>query len=658
MHARSPAKSRTSVPYVTSLLREATDAVGGAAAGAFRFFRVPRTNERLTEQLVRDFFRADTSVEDLSVEEQAPADSTIRKLLARASKQGEGVGRPEFIITCSQHADLVVVVECKADVARHASPTLDQPAVYAADGALHYAEHLSKSFDVIALAVSGESKAAAKVSSYTWFRGQLAHGVLRDEHGQIEELRPFADYVRLRGFDPGVRRRTQADLMAFSRELHNYLRDYAKLAEAEKPLVVSAVMIALEDDVFAAGFRKARGDELPSYVLQALDRQFKRAKIPLDKRRIVELPYQFIEHHAVLNRVPKGAARTPLQRIVVDVDEHVRPFLLDHPDVDVLGQFYGEFLRYSGGDGRGLGIVLTPRHVTELFALLADVGPNDTVLDTCCGTAGFLISAMARMDERAGNDKALRKRIREEGLVGVEQRPDMFALAVSNMLLRGDGKANLHQADCFDPAVGRSITAASRPAHPKPNIGMINPPYSQRGEGLAELNYVSTMLEYLTPGGTGLAILPMSAAISPSPLKAELFAKHSLVAVMSMPNALFHKVGTITCIMVWKAHHPHDPEDGTWLGYWKDDGFVKTKRAGRVDRDGRWPAIREQWLTAYRKREEVAGQSVIAHLTATDEWVPEAHMETDYSSLGQTDFEAVVREYALYLVDLQAREAA
>jgi hypothetical protein len=619
---------------------------------------MPNLNERRTEALVRNYFESDTSVSALRVDEQAPSDPTLRRLLQTASKQGSGVGKPEFIITSPDHADLVVLVECKADVARHASAGLDRPAEFAADGVLHYAKHLAKSFDTIALAVSGETKSTIRISAYTWFRGQLAHSVLRDEHGAVEDFRPFAEYARLRAFDPAVRKRSQAGLMTFSRQLHNYLRDYAKLAEAEKPLVVSAVMIALQDDVFTTGYRKARGDELPTYVLQALDRQFKRAQIPVAKQRVVEQPYHFIEHHAVLNRIPKDEALTPLQRIVMDVDEHVRPFLLDHPDVDVLGQFYGEFLRYSGGDGKGLGIVLTPRHITELFALLAEVGPNDTVLDTCCGTAGFLISAMARMDAAAGNNQALRDRIRSHGLVGVEQRPDMFALAVANMLLRGDGKANLYQADCFDQKVGESITNPPSARHARPNIGLINPPYAQKGDGLDELSFVQAMLEYLAPGGTGVAIVPMSVSISPHPLKAHLMAEHSLVGVMSMPNDLFHKVGTITCIMIWKAHHPHDSSAGTWLGYWKDDGFVKTKNAGRIDRDGLWPAIREQWLSGYRRREEIPGRSVVAKLTPADEWVAEAHMETDYSTLTVQDFANVVREYALHLVDLESRESA
>lgn len=44
-------------------------------------------------------------------------------------------------------------------------------------------------------------------------------------------------------------------------------------------------------------------------------------------------------------------------------------------------------MSYSGGDGQTLGIVLTPKHITELFCELAQLKPTDKVIDPCCGTA-------------------------------------------------------------------------------------------------------------------------------------------------------------------------------------------------------------------------------------------------------------------------------
>ena len=51
---------------------------------------------------------------------------------------------------------------------------------------------------------------------------------------------------------------------------------------------------------------------------------------------------------------------------------------------DYLGRFYGEFMSCSGGDGQSLGIVLTPKHICNLFCELIDLKPDDIVLDQTC----------------------------------------------------------------------------------------------------------------------------------------------------------------------------------------------------------------------------------------------------------------------------------
>ena len=125
--------------------------------------------------------------------------------------------------------------------------------------------------------------------------------------------------------------------------------------------------------------------------------------------------------------------------------------------------------------------------------------------------------------------------------------------------------------------------------------------------------------------------------------------KHTLVAVMSLPNDLFHPVGVIACAMVFRAHQPHKhATQPTWFGYWKDDGFVKTKDRGRIDLNHRWPAIRDEWLGAFHNRKVIAGASVTHKITADDEWCAEAYMATDYSTLTRERFEATLRQYAVH----------
>ena len=81
-----------------------------------------------------------------------------------------------------------------------------------------------------------------------------------------------------------------------------------------------------------------------------------------------------------------------------------------------------------------------------------EISKNSKVLDPCAGTGGFLISAMHRMFKKASTSSE-KNLIKSKGLVGVEDQPHMYALAASNMILRGDGKANLIQGDSFNKSV-------------------------------------------------------------------------------------------------------------------------------------------------------------------------------------------------------------
>ncbi|MER7460928.1 N-6 DNA methylase [Micromonospora sp. NPDC126480] len=607
-------------------------------------------NERNTEAIVRSHFQADATA-NLLIEEQASTDPRVTKCLARASKLGKGRGKPEFVIRHPDHPALLVVVECKASLAAHESTNRGRPADFAVDGVLHYAKALSSSFDVVAVAVSGESSNRMKVSTFRHLKGAPAAELLSSNLGPVEKLIAFAEYRHLLLFDPAVRRRTLDELMAYSRTLHNFMRDYAKVSEAEKPLLVSGILLGLRDDAFRNTYQRYSPRDLAIQLYEAIKRVLS-ADLPTSSLAITLQPYYFIKTHPELVRpvrIKNGPTIVPLVQLTHEIDEHVRPFADTYDDVDVIGQFYGEFLRYSGGDKKSLGIVLTPRHVTELAARVANVKPTDTVVDTCAGSGGFLISAMAYMDSRVPQyDTEARRQIRENRLVGVEQQPPMFALAMSNMLLRGDGKSNLYQGSCFDPDIISKLTdGAGR--HKRPTIGLINPPFAQKGEGLQELNFVETLLDILAPGGTAFCIVPMSCAIGSSAAKEAILARHTLTAVLSLPDELFYPVGTITCAMIFKAHEPHEfANTPTWFGYWKHDGFVKAKDRGRIDLYDRWPEIRDEWLRDYHGRIVAPGRSAARYVTAQDEWCAEAYMDTDYSKVGRQEFSEVVRDFALH----------
>lgn len=622
-------------------------------------------NERITENLVRDrlrdldYYAASNSVR---VEEQKSTIEQIRKALAAGSKTGGGGGgSPEFIITNPEQPDFVLIIECKADANDHASPTAalmiqptpgETPAQYAkrvvrfaVDGALHYAQHLAKDLNVIAIAVSGQTSGSLRVSTYIHTRGAaLAKPLMTKGDAFISSLIPWSDYIDHAIYDPAVQAVRLTDLMAFSRELHDFMRDDVKASENEKPLFVSGSLIALRNTVFAKTFGDHSPADLPGEWLRTIKLELQKADIPNSKTETISLPYSNIASHPEIAKPQKRYPKGVLHELIRRLHEKVWPFISVYHDFDVVGQFYGEFLKYTGGDKKALGIVLTPRHVTELCALLANANKDSKVLDICAGTGGFLISAMHQMFKSAVTEED-RTRIKKEALIGVEQQPNMFALAASNMLLRGDGKANLHQSSCFDEIVTERIKTY------RCDVGLLNPPYSQRDEDLHELYFVEHMLECLKKGGTGIAVVPINCAISPHRARAALLKHHTLEAVMSMPDLLFTPVGVITCIMVFTAKVPHATSNRkTWFGYWKDDSYVKTKHLGRVDLAGRWPAIREQWVESFRNREIIPGESILHRVTADDEWCAEAYMQTDYSTLTVGDFEAEIKRYVAFRI--------
>jgi type I restriction enzyme M protein len=588
-------------------------------------------NEKKTEEIVRKHLKKQGFYDDqsITVEYEKSDNPRINNLLK--SKSGNGKpGRVEFIITFKDAPENIIIIECKADVRKHESEDRSNYGEFAIDGALWYASYLSKEFNVIAIAVSGQTEEEIKVSNFLWIKKNTGYKELKRK--KIEELK---EYISLFRNDEEVLKKKEKELVKFSRDLHNYMRDYAKLTEEQKPLLVSALLIALDDETFKKIYTSASNSKILSgWIIDGIERNLESAEIPEAKKKNLIQVYSFIPAHPELS---KGNV---LMEITKQIDENVLPFMKENNNIDVVGQFYGEFLRYTGGDGKGLGIVLTPRHITELFSDLANLTPESVVLDTCTGTGGFLISAMHHMIEKAEGDEEKIEKIKKNNLIGVEQQSNMFALAASNMILRGDGKSNLFMGSCFD--------FKEELLRRKPTVGMINPPYSQKGSGLSELHFIDYMLDCLEPNGIGIAIVPMSCAIANSPVKEQILEKHTLEAVMSMPEELFYPVGVVTCIMVFRAKIPHCPDYESWFGYWKKDGFEKTKKDGRVDLKNKWTEIKKKWLNTYKNKKEIAGFSVKKSVTAKDEWCAEAYMETDYSTITEKDFERELKKYVIF----------
>lgn len=602
-------------------------------------------NERKTENITRKIltdigYYTNTQI---VVEEQKSQNEIISNLLSKASKSGGGAGYPEFIIT-SKNSDVVIIIECKASPKDHESPTKDKVNKCAVDGALHYASFLKENYNIIAIGISGETQEELKVSTFQWNKNEKRY--LSKKFLGMQEYTGYYDIFHSN--DKVVL--TEDELMSYAKKLHDQMRDEVKLKEAEKPLLVAALLLALDNDEFVREYKTITNPKkLASRIIESITDSLESSGISRVKIDTLKNEFGFITTHTYLTSgeidpMNPSHNNNSLHKFLVDVQNKVYPFVKKVNNIDVIGKFYSEFLRYTGGDGKGLGIVLTPTHITDLFCDLAEVNKNSKVLDLCTGTGAFLISAMEKM---LSDDPTVAQinSIYQNSLVGCETQTNMFALACANMIIRGDGKTNLFQNNCFDIPTEKLQSYGC-------NVGMINPPYSQKKEEEKELVFINKLCNSLTVGGLCVAIIPQSTVMSNlanNSSKTEILKNHTLKAVMSMPDELFYPAGTVTCIIVLEAHKPHNENKKSWFGYWKDDGFEKIRNKGRIDFAGKFEnKIREFWLDSFYNRKEIEGYSVLQNVTGWDEWLVEAYMQTDYSKLTNQNFQDTLKEYSTY----------
>jgi len=517
------------------------------------------SNERRTEGLVRK--RLDKhgylNNDRLIIEEQKSDSPRIDRLLQNASKKGGGRGYPEFIISSQDISDFLIVIECKADIRKHISSTRDKYAEYAVDGVLLYASFLSRAFDVLAIAVSGQNEASLRISHYFHLRGAQK----AVEYIAARDVVSFDEYYEAFIHSDIKFHQDYDALLDFSRMLNNLLQA-KKVTEAECGFMISGVLIALQNRALRKSFRAQKtAKQMATSLLATIEGEFETASLPEGRRTSLVQAFSFISDSPTL----VGDKEFFIQ-LIDDIDRNVNAFMRTYSYYDTIGQFYVVFLRYANND-KGLGIVLTPLHIAELFAELGNVNRKSVVFDNCCGTAGLLIAAMQVMIRDAGPERGTQKKVKNLQLFGIEFQPKIYALAVSNMILHGDGKANIFRGDCFSEV---KRIAGLR----KPTVGLLNPPYKNKAikEDKEELEFVLNNLECLQQDGKCVAIVPITCATAPTgeigELKRALLERHTLEAVMSMPIELFHnsKTTVVMCIMVFTAHRPHPKGKKRGLG--------------------------------------------------------------------------------------------
>lgn len=600
----------------------------------------------------------------ISFDAQGSNVKEIDEALKTASKRGTGkAGYPEYVAVIN---DFVLVIEDKADINRHVSLTdngviaTDTKSVtdYAVNGAYFYGKHIAQNSSfkkVFALGVSGDEK--HHVITPLWVDDREGYKRLPD----IESFVSFSSqnigeyYTRYVLKEATDVEKTTEQILKDAAQLHEYLRTYGTLKDQDKPLVVAGILLAL-DEIEPGGFSidSLTGDQLAGNcdgdkLMNAIKTRLTRSNVGPDAKKDKLLSeFTILQKSFRLNEVNDALGKTPLKFYTEFLYERVfRNIKYQKTSEDFIGRFYAEFMSYSGGDGQTLGIILTPRHITDLMCDLVDVRADDVVLDPTCGTAGFLIAAMHRMLSMADSD-AQRKSIKKRQLHGFELQSNMFAVAAANMILRRDGNSNLQCTDFLklNPAQTQMKGAT---------VGFMNPPYSQGTKTAdpeqCELSFIEHLLDSLTVGARAAVIVPQSSMTGKTKaeqaFKTSIMKHHTLEGVITCNTDTFYRVGVNPVIAVFTAHEPHPKNKVCKFIDFRDDGYETRAHVGLVE-GGSAKDKRQHLLDVWFGRVEAPSKFCVeSTVQPDDEWLHSFYYFNDEIPT-DADFEKSIGDYLTF----------
>lgn len=599
---------------------------------------------------------------DIELDAQGSSIKEIDEALKTASKRGTGkVGFPEYVGVVK---DFLLVIEDKASLQNHIKRNDDKlisletkdVTDYAVNGAYFYAKHLSQNTNykkIFAFGISGTEKKHKITPIFINDRGDLFE--LEDVESFISFNEKNIDEYYLKDVlkESTDTEKELEEILADAKDLHEHLRNYGNMKDEEKPLVVSGILLALrERDNGNFNIENLNGDSFITdgqKIYQAIESSFRRTDLsPVTKIDKILSQFTVIKDSMKLNEVHKNLKKTPLRFFTEFLDEHLyKSIKYTKSAEDYLGRFYGEFMRYSGGSGQTLGIVLTPRHITELFCDLLELKTTDRIFDPCCGTGGFLVAALHSMLSKTENENE-KLNIRKNQLFGIELRPDMFTVATTNMILRGDGKSNLH-CDDFLMKNPKQLQTEFRAT-----VGMLNPPYSQGTKNdpdLYEISFTEHLLDSLLPNSKCAVIVPQSSMTGKTneekAIKENILKHHTLEGVIMLQKDTFYGIGVIPCIAVFTSGQPHPKEKVCKFINFEDDGYKVSPHVGLLETEAakdKKQHLLDVWFDRIDADNKFCVKTTVTH---EDEWLHSFYYFNDEIPT-QEDFEKTVGDYLTF----------
>ncbi len=465
-----------------------------------------------------------------------------------------GRGLPEAVIVDRQSLQPILVIEAKASVS-----DLEKAVCEATD--IYGTACIDAGYSPLAVAVAGTDEDDFDVRVFKW--DGAAWAPITYEGNPISWIPNKNDADRLRVISTSSELRPSVPspevLATFADEINRLLRE-SNVNDRARPSVVGACMLALWQ---SKGQLRKDPENILADINRACEQAFwKAGKNILSKSLHVDEANEKLAVKA---------------RRIISILERLNVSVLT-AEHDYLGQLYETFFRYAGGNT--IGQYFTPRHVANFCAELVGVTRDDVTLDPTCGTGGFLIAAMGRVLREDKISRSEMVKLVKTRLIGFDDEPVTAALCVANMILRGDGSSSVHRGDAF--------TAAEYPIGGA-TVVLMNPPYPHKKTDAPTESFLSRGMDGLAQGGRLAAVIPQSLLTKGGGVKewrAGLLAKHTLEAVIQMPDNLFQPYASATTAVVHlRKGVPHPKKKRIFFARVSNDGF-KLKKGVKIACDG------------------------------------------------------------------------
>ena len=454
--------------------------------------------------------------------------------------------------------------------------------------------------------------------------------------------------------------------------LNQKMHDEQGIAVGDRVLLVAGMIMAglgVEGEVEPLRVEDLRGQTGESsndgaVFMNKISDYLQKKQLPSEKIKMIKDILNKVFLHSKLERPVNGESK--LKTLYRDVKRDIMPFVNgEMHNLDFTGRLFNVLNEWVDvPDGAENDVVLTPRFVTELMARLCRVNKDSYVWDFATGSAGFLISAMHLMIADAKNkidSYAERERkisqIKMEQLLGIEKLPDIYMLAVLNMILMQDGSANIIHGNSFE--FEGNYEQGKHKGEPFPaNVFLLNPPYSAEGKGFS---FVERALGMMTHGGRAAILIQENAGSGNGlPFTKNILKNNTLLASIKMPKELFiGKASVQTAIYVFEVNTPHDVNSIVKFIDFTNDGYSRQnkKKASQSVNLRNTDHAKERYeelvnVVLYGRRylNYLNGCYEEGTITLTGEdWTYGQHRQIDIIP-NDSDFKKVVKEYLAWRI--------